>query len=90
MREARGTERWVRLRVNSFDDAVRLLRERQLISESRDGSLIALGGGYETDEVVRVLVENRFSVYEVARADDSLESFYLSLVQRGSKERQGE
>jgi ABC-2 type transport system ATP-binding protein len=82
--EAKKAERWVRLRVNAFDDAVRMLRERNLIADSRDGSLVALRNGFDTDELVRALVEHRFSVYEIAPEEDSLEAFYLSLVQRHS------
>jgi ABC-2 type transport system ATP-binding protein len=80
--EAKGSQRWVRLRVNAFDDAVRLLNERKLIGEVRDGSLVSMANGFETDELVRVLVEQRFSVFEVAPAEETLEAFYLSLVQK--------
>jgi ABC-2 type transport system ATP-binding protein len=78
--EAKGPQRWVRLRVNAFDEAVRLLRQRDLISDSRDGSLVALSNGAATDELVRVLVENRFAVYEIAPQEQTLEAFYLALM----------
>jgi hypothetical protein len=74
----------VRLRVNAFDAATRMLRERNLISEVRDGAFVALSNGFDTDELVRALVEQRFSVFEIAREEDSLEAFYLSLVQRNN------
>jgi ABC-2 type transport system ATP-binding protein len=80
--EAKGPQRWVRLRVNEFDLAARLLLERKLIRETRDGSLVALANGFETDEIVRVLVEQRFSVFEIAPQEETLEAFYLSLVNR--------
>jgi hypothetical protein len=59
---------------------VNLLRDRKLIGDSRDGSLIALSNGFDTDELVRVLVEQRFSVFEIAPQEQTLEAFYLSLV----------
>src|SRR4051794_12573906 len=71
--EARGPERWVRLRVNAFTEAARLLTERKLISDTRDGSLVALTNGFNTDELVRVLVENKFSVFEIAPQEGTLE-----------------
>jgi ABC-2 type transport system ATP-binding protein len=80
--DAKRSQRWVRLRVNAFDDAVKLLTERKLITDARAGSLVALSNGFDTDELVRVLVEQRFSVYEVAPQEQTLEAFYLSLVER--------
>jgi ABC-2 type transport system ATP-binding protein len=85
MAEATCPQRWVRLRVNAFDDAVQVLRSRQLINDVRDGSFVALADGFATNELVRVLVEQGFSVFEVAPQEDTLEAFYLSLVQRGSR-----
>ena len=84
--DAKRAERWVRLRVNAFDEAVRMLRQQKLISDSRDGAFVALDNGFDTDELVRALVEHRFSVYEIAPEEDSLEAFYLSLVQRHKTE----
>src|SRR5436190_912732 len=80
--EAKGSEAWIRLRVNAFDDAVSMLRQRGIIRDVRDGSLVALANGFDTDELVRALVEHKFAVYEVARQEQTLEAFYLSLVQR--------
>ena len=82
--DARRSQYWVRLRVNAFDAATKMLRERNLISEVRDGAFVALSNGFDTDELVRALVEQRFSVFEIAREEDSLEAFYLSLVQRNN------
>jgi ABC-2 type transport system ATP-binding protein len=80
--EAKGTEAWIRLRVNAFDDAVSMLRQRGIIRDVRDGYLVALANGFDTDELIRALVEHKFAVYEVARQEQTLEAFYLSLVQR--------
>lgn len=80
--QAKGSEAWIRLRVNAFDDAVSMLRQCGIIRDARDGSLVALADGFDTDELVRLLVEHKFAVYEVARQEQTLEAFYLSLVQR--------
>jgi ABC-2 type transport system ATP-binding protein len=82
--QARRSQHWVRLRVNAFDAATQMLRERRLISDVRDGAFVALSNGFDTDELVRALVEQRFSVFEIAPEEDSLEAFYLSLVQRNN------
>ena len=61
------------------------LREAQLITHERDGHLIALSPGTGTDQVVRLLVERGMSVYEIAPVEQTLEDFYLSLM-NGQKE----
>ena len=81
--DAKGARRWVRLRVNEFERAAALLRERKVITDTRDGALIALSDGCGTDAVVRVLVEQGFSVFEIAPEEPTLEAFYLSLVNGG-------
>ena len=76
---------WTRLKAGDFALAVKQLREAQLITEERDGHLIALGPGIGTDQVVRLLVERGMAVYEIAPVEDTLEDFYLSLM-NGQKE----
>ena len=78
--EAKPAQHWLRLGVNAFDDAVRFLRERGLVNDTRDGNLIALAAGSQANEVVRVLVEERFAVHEIAPHEETLEAFYLSLM----------
>ena len=85
--DALRSQRWVRLRVNAFDDAVRVLAEHKLIDGARDGSQVALTHGCETDALVRVLVGQGFSVFEIAPQEMTLEAFYLSLVQKGRDEK---
>jgi ABC-2 type transport system ATP-binding protein len=77
---------WTRLKAGDFGLAVKQLREAQLITEERDGHLIALGPGIGTDQVVRLLVERGMAVYEIAPVQDTLEDFYLSLM-NGQRER---
>lgn len=76
---------WTRLKAGDFESAAKQLREAQLITETRDGHLIALGPGIGTDQVVRLLVERGMAVYEIAPVEDTLEDFYLSLM-NGQKE----
>jgi ABC-2 type transport system ATP-binding protein len=71
---------WVRLKVGDFGSAVKALRQAQLVAEERDGQFIALGQGVGTDQVVRLLVETGIPVFEIAPDQESLEDFYLSLM----------
>jgi ABC-2 type transport system ATP-binding protein len=71
---------WIRLKTGDFGLAVKLLREAQFITQERDGHLIALSSGVGTDHVVRLLVERGMPVYEIAPVEDTLEDFYLSLM----------
>jgi ABC-2 type transport system ATP-binding protein len=78
-------EAWIRLKTGDFGLAVKELRAAQLITQERDGNLIALSKGAGTDQVVRLLVERGIAVYEIAPVEETLEGFYLSLM-NGQKE----
>jgi len=78
-------EAWIRLRTGDFGLAAKELRQAQLITQERDGCLIALSPGVGTDQVVRLLVEQGMPVYEIAPVEETLEDFYLSLM-NGQKE----
>lgn len=78
--ETKQREAWIRLKVGDFGRAVAELRQAQLITQERDGRLIALSPGVKTDQVVRLLVERGMAVYEVAPLEETLEDFYLSLM----------
>ncbi len=80
MSSIRQAQSWVRLRVDDFAAAVKLLRENCLITDERDGNLIALAKDFGTDQVVRCLVKAGVSVYEIAPHEQDLEGFYLSLM----------
>jgi ABC-2 type transport system ATP-binding protein len=84
MAAARGGTQWVRLKVGDFSAAARLLRQAQLIEDDRDGELVALKQGVGTDQIVRVLV-GEMPVYEIARAEETLENFYLNLMNGETK-----
>jgi len=78
--QARGRGNWVRLQASNFPGAVEELRRAGLISETRDGHQVALTQGRGTHEVVRHLVQAGFEVHEVALEEETLEGFYLSLM----------
>ncbi len=75
-------EKWIRLKVGDFGSAVAELRAAQLITDEREGKFILLQPGIDTNQVVRLLVEKGMAVYEIAPQEDTLESFYLSLMNR--------
>lgn len=78
--EIRQRARWVRLNVGDFSLAVNALRQAQLITDARDGQRIALAASVGTDQVVRFLVQTGVAVYEIANDQESLEAFYLGLM----------
>lgn len=85
LEETKRRNQWVRLRVDDFTGAARLLRQAGLVSEEREGGRVALAESVETDQVVRRLVEAGIAVFEIAREADTLESFYLSLMNDSRK-----
>jgi ABC-2 type transport system ATP-binding protein len=78
--EARQPDQWIRLKTGNFSRAIEVLRAAELIHDSRDGELIALRPGVGTDRVVQLLVERGLSVFEIAPQEQTLENFYLSLM----------
>ena len=82
--EVKQPKNWVRLRVNDFQQAVKSLREKNLIVDERDGQFVALASEVDTDVVVRRLVEQGMAVYEIARHEQTLEDFYLGLMRDDS------
>ena len=78
--ETRRDSQWVRLKTNDFVLATQTLRRESLIAADRDGQFIALSPGIGADQVVRTLVQESISVYEIAPEEETLETFYLSLM----------
>jgi ABC-2 type transport system ATP-binding protein len=74
-------QNWVRLRVNNFPAAVRLLRQSNLIADERDGCFVSLAGDTQTNHVVNRLVQHGIEIYEITPQQQDLEGFYLSLMQ---------
>ena len=81
LKESQGGT-WLRLNVSDLDRAVAELRAAKLIGESREGGLIQPANGVGSDVIVRRLVELGISVYEIARAEHTLEQFYLDLMKK--------
>ncbi|HVV02258.1 MAG TPA: ABC transporter ATP-binding protein [Verrucomicrobiae bacterium] len=78
--ETRERQQWLRLKVNDFAAATNLLLSAGLITASRNGALVSPAPGASSDQIVRLLVERGISVFEIARQEESLEDFYLSLM----------
>jgi ABC-type multidrug transport system ATPase subunit len=87
LEETRRRNHWVRLRVSDFAAAARVLTEADLISDHRADGRVALRDGADTDPLVRTLVERGVRVFEVVRETETLESFYLALMngQKGAE-----
>ncbi|MEQ2008594.1 MAG: ABC transporter ATP-binding protein [Limisphaerales bacterium] len=79
--DAKQTKHWVRLKVGDFAKATASLQSEKLITDTRNGSLVALADGVKTDALVRRLVALDMPVFEVAQEEETLESFYLNLMQ---------
>ncbi len=77
---AKRDQQWVRLKTNDFAAAAQELRAAGLVSDARDGHLLSLQPGVQTDAVVRLLVARDLPVYEIAPEEQTLEQFYLSLM----------
>lgn len=77
---ARRPGEWVRLKTDDFSNVVQLLRDAELITESRDEQFVALKSGVTTNQIVRRMVQDGLPVHEIARHEESLEDFYLALM----------
>ena len=78
--DTKQREQWVRLKTADFALAAKALIQANLISGSREGQFIVLSDGVGTDQVVRLLVAQNMPVHEIAREEQTLEQFYLSLM----------
>jgi len=77
--QATGNGHWLRLRVNDFPAAVRVLEEARLITHTRNSEAVALRSGAEPADVVSALVGAGLRVQEITPEGQTLEAFYLSL-----------
>jgi ABC-2 type transport system ATP-binding protein len=80
MAATKQRERSVRLKVGDFAAATRSLVDAGLIARAEDGQLVQLSPGVGTDRVIRHLVQSDMPVFEVTPVEQTLESFYLSLM----------
>ena len=78
--EAKQTKQWVRLKVGDFAKATTALQAEKLITDTRNGSQVALADGVQTDALVRRLVALDIPVFAIAPEEETLESFYLNLM----------
>lgn len=77
----RGQGNWLRLDMDDFDRAAQALQEIGLISRSQENRWVALAENVDSSQVVRWLVEQGFTVRQVVREQETLEQFYLRLMQ---------
>ena len=85
--EATRSKRCVRLRVGDFDAAARELRGAGLIAGVTGADVIELADGAETPALVKRLVECGIPVSEVTPVRQTLEEFYLQLMNAGRSAR---
>jgi ABC-2 type transport system ATP-binding protein len=81
--DTRNSRRMVRLRAGNFDSAVNDLREKGLITGAANGDSVELADKVDTPEVVKRLVEIGMPVFEVTPVRQTLEEFYLELMNAG-------
>ena len=70
----------VRLMVDDFPRAASELQSAGLITSKNGEGFVEPAEGVGTDQLVRRLVELGFRVHEIAREEQTLENFYLSLM----------
>lgn len=78
--EAKRRQNWVRLVTDNFPAAVATLREAGIVAKDHEDRLIALAPARTTADAVRWLVGQGFPVHEIAPEEDTLENFYLTLM----------
>jgi ABC-2 type transport system ATP-binding protein len=78
--ETRNRAQQVRLRVGDFEVACRHLRQLGLIVASADGKKVTLSPGAQTENLVKELVSFGMPVHEIAFEQETLEQFYLTLM----------
>ena len=86
----RQRDQWIHLRVGDFAAAVKDLSQAGLITDTRDGHTVTLAAGVGTDRVVKYLVEKGMTVYEIAPVEQTLEDFYLGLMNDSKKRSVGD
>jgi ABC-2 type transport system ATP-binding protein len=78
--EVRAARSKVVLKTPDFAAAVAILSDRQLINGSSDGRFLVLKEGSSTAEVTRTLVSAGVAVEGIWQHEQTLEDFYLGLV----------
>ena len=78
----------VALKSPDFAEATRLLRERGLITSTVEDRFITPANGCSTAEITRTLVSAGIAVEGIWQHEQTVEDFYLSLVNRQREEAQ--
>jgi ABC-2 type transport system ATP-binding protein len=81
--DTKSKRRLVRLRLGDFNAALKELAAKGLILGAASGDCIELADGVETPEIVKRLVELGMPVFEVTSIKQTLEEFYLELMDAG-------
>jgi ABC-2 type transport system ATP-binding protein len=84
VKAARGK---VALKINNFANATRLLRERGLITATAEERFITLAEGRSTAEITQVLVAAGIAVEGIWQHEQTVEDFYLGLINRQREEK---
>jgi ABC-2 type transport system ATP-binding protein len=82
VRAARGK---VALKTAHFENAAKLLRERGLITATAKEKFITLAEGRTTAEITQALVAAGIAVDGIWQHEQTVEDFYLSLINRNEK-----
>jgi len=85
VKAARGK---VALKTSDFGNAAKLLRERGLITATEQDKFITLAGGHSTAEITQALVSAGIAVEGIWQNEQTVEDFYLGLVNRQREEKQ--
>jgi len=74
---------WYKINVSDFSKAVNLLKSNGLITSYKDSAILP-APNVESPSIVKFIVQNNIDVYEFYRIEETLESFYLSLIKGDS------
>jgi ABC-2 type transport system ATP-binding protein len=85
VKAARGK---VALKTSDFGNAAKLLRERGLITATEQDKFITLAEGHSTAEITQALVSTGIAVEGIWQNEQTVEDFYLGLVNRQREEKQ--
>jgi ABC-2 type transport system ATP-binding protein len=85
VKAARGK---VALKTSDFESAAKLLREHGLITATEQDKFITLAGGHSTAEITQALVSAGIAVEGIWQNEQTVEDFYLGLVNRQREEKQ--
>ncbi len=89
MRQIRRRDRWLRVRTSDFKAAVGGLTEAGLAAAGTGEGMIVLADGVGPEAVARFLVERGMPVYELSPAEQTLENFYLALMDAAQNQPSG-